>query len=98
MDKEWNSASSDMDGSNSLSRNRMQGNWHITKTKTQWKILNSSNEKCVFVVFCKCNTSFSWPSGGSEKKGREWEWYVTFIARNLWSVKAMKIRAVADFL
>lgn len=98
MDKDWNCASSATDGRTCLNRIKMQGNRHITKIKTQREILNSSNERCVYLIFCKLNTSFSLPSAGPEKKGREWELYVTFIGRNLRSVKAIRIRAVADFL
>lgn len=73
----------------------MQGNRHITKIKTQREILNSSNERRVYLIFCKLTTSFSLPSVGLEKKGRERELYVTFIGTNLRSVKAIRIRAVA---
>jgi len=60
-----------MDGT-CLNTMRMQGNQHMSKIKTQWQILNSSNETCGYLTFCKLSTSFSLPSGVPEKEGREW--------------------------
>lgn len=65
---------------------------NITKTKTHWKVLNSSNERCVYFIFCHLNTSSSasWRTWGQRQRVR--------VVCNIYGHNLRSVRAVTESL
>lgn len=65
---------------------------NITKTKTHWKVLNSSNERCVYFIFCHLNTSSSasWRTWGQRQRVR--------VVCNIYGHNLRPVRAVIESL